>query len=185
MDVSNDEVKQLLKKDLEDGIYNLGELIVPQTFTKVSVINNKVVWEEININGRRIPLADIRQSMLEEHKPFMRLRTDEEFESLGRDEIIRDLMKIHEFHINDNELDTLTLLERLMKFERTRNLMTWHDCSTVSNHSHFLMMVSAMYDPAVYFTDDEFYEKNKEKVQVQANVERPHLYIFAILRGTY
>ena len=72
----------------------------------------------------------------------------------------------------------LLLLQKLKSFERTRNLMLWHDGSTVSNHSH-LMVVSSMYDPAIYLNDVEFYAKYKYSVNVQSIVERPNLYILA------
>ena len=45
------------------------------------------------------------------------------------------------------------LKELRKKLECTRRLMFWHDGSTLVNHSHILMTVSALYDPAVYITD--------------------------------
>ena len=42
------------------------------------------------------------------------------------------------------------LKELRKKLECTHHLMFWHDGSTLSNHSHILMTVSAMYDPALY-----------------------------------
>ena len=37
--------------------------------------------------------------------------------------------------------------------------MFWHDGSILANHSHILMTVSAMYNPAVYITDQEYFKK--------------------------
>ena len=178
IDESNEQVKEKLKQELLDGNYNIGELIVPQTYTKVTVINNKVLNEEIKIEGRKIPLYDIRRSILQEQKELMRLCSDNEFEKLSRAEIVDNLTVINEFNTSDNEIDTETLLNRLKNFERSRNLMMWHDCSTISNHSHFLVMVSTIYDPAVYLTNEEYFIKSGQKVNVQATIERPHLYIF-------
>ena len=54
--------------------------------------------------------------------------------------------------------------------------MFWNDRSTLANHSHILMIVSAMYGPAVYITDREYFEKHKKSLKVQAQVEKPYLY---------
>ena len=118
--------------------------------------------------------------MFTDHKNFMRLQSDSFYESLSRDDIIRELNRIEEY---DNQLhaesSNETLRQLLTKLERTRNLMFWHDCSTISNHSHFLVMVSAMYDKALYYTDAEYSQKYSENVNVQAEVEKPYMYIFA------
>ena len=54
--------------------------------------------------------------------------------------------------------------------------MFWHDGS-LANHSHILMTVSAMYDPAVCVTDQQYFKKHKESLNVQAEVEKPYLYL--------
>ena len=42
------------------------------------------------------------------------------------------------------------------------------------------MAVAAVYDPEVYFGDEEFFEKkNKRMINIQAEVEKPYLYIIA------
>ena len=143
------------------------------------MVDNQVITEEIKIEGRKIPLYDIRVSMLQEQSKYMRLRSDEEFEKLPREEIIDNLKAINEYNIADSSLETEIILNRLKTFERTRNLMMWHDCSTISNHSHFLVMASAMYDPAVFLTSEEYFQKSGQKVDIQATIEKPHMYIFA------
>ena len=55
--------------------------------------------------------------------------------------------------------------------------MFWHDVSTLANHSHILMTVSAMYDPAVCVTDQQYFKKHKESFKVQAEVEKSYLYL--------
>ena len=34
--------------------------------------------------------------------------------------------------------------------------MVYHDSSTIADHTHFLVMASAMYDHAVYHTNEEY-----------------------------
>ena len=117
--------------------------------------------------------------MTTEHKKYMRQRTDDELSELNRDEIIENLQKIKEPTSDANDLTTQELLLISKKHERTRHLMFWHDGSSLSNHGHLLTMVAAMYDPAVFLTDEEYYNKYSSKCNVQAAVESPYLYIVA------
>ena len=71
------------------------------------------------------------------------------------------------------------LKNKLKKFERTCNLMFWHDGCTISNHSHILVMVSCLYDPAIFLTDEEYSKSNGVLANLQAIVEKPFLYILA------
>ena len=57
--------------------------------------------------------------------------------------------------------------------------MFWHDGPSLSNHSYILMMVAVMYDPAIHLTDLEYKEKYGININVQASVEKPHLYLLA------
>ena len=166
-----------MKEELIKGTYTIEELIVPQKFYKLVLVDNKVVIEEVIVSGRKIPLYDIRKSLLQEQKIYMRLCSNEEFQKLTREEIILNLKSINEFEISEEKLDTEILLNKLINYERCRNLMMWHDCSTISNHSHFLMTVSTMYDPAVYLTSAEYFQKTGKKIDMQATIEKPNLYI--------
>ena len=99
---------------------------------------------------------------------------------MSRQEVITSLKSIHEFTETDNNITAIELVSRLKRFERTRHLMTWHDCSTIRVHSHFLIMQSTtMYNTAVFCTNQEYYDKYHQHVDVQATVEQPELYIFA------
>ena len=179
IDESNEEVKKKLKQDIIDGKINIGELIVPQSYTKVTMVNGEIKTEEISIEGRKIPLNDIRRSTLLDHKKFMRLRSDIDYAKMSREEIKSALTSIGEYFDDDINNNSDILLERLKCFERTRNLMIWHDCSTISSHSHFLITVSSIYDPAVYYTTKEYFEKFKKSVDIQATIEKPTVYILA------
>ena len=67
--------------------------------------------------------------------------------------------------------------ERLKAMERKRHLMIWGDNSTLLNHGHLLLTVNSVYDEALYFTNEEMKAKGKGDIDVQAVVERPHVYI--------
>ena len=62
------------------------------------------------------------------------------------------------------------------KVQKIYKLTVWHDCSTIAGHSHFLVMVSAMYDPEVYHTNEEYQNLYSVNIDVQAIVENPYLY---------
>ena len=68
---------------------------------------------------------------------------------------------------------------RVKDLERTRHFMIWHDLSTVANHSHLVFMVSCLYDPACFYTDAEFEQLNRKRINIQAKVESPSVYIVA------
>lgn len=53
----------------------------------------------------------------------------------------------------------------------------WHDHSTLSNYGHMLFCLREMYDPAIHLSDAEARAKLGKQVDVQASVEKPHLYI--------
>ncbi|XP_047134481.1 uncharacterized protein LOC101239424 [Hydra vulgaris] len=179
MEVSNKVLKDKLEQDIEKGKYRIGKLIVPKTFTKTVCKNNSLVTEEFLVSGRKLSIDDIRADMYENHKAFMRLTTDQEYLALSRETIIDGLKRIDEFNDDYENRSVLHLRETFKKFERTRHLMFWHDGSSLSNHGHILMLISVMYDKAIFFNNDEYYEKYGVKINIQAIVEKPFLYILA------
>ena len=74
--------------------------------------------------------------------------------------------------------------ERLKGIERTRHLKLWHDQSTIANHRHLVFMVSCIYDPMMYYTNDEYFSKYNKIVDVQAAVESPEIYMIARSGGS-
>lgn len=46
------------------------------------------------------------------------------------------------------------ITERQKGFLRT--LAKWHDSSSISSASHFLVMLSTVYDPAMFYTNEEY-----------------------------
>ena len=111
----------------------------------------------------------------------MRLRSDNDYSKLRREDIIKQLCKINKFNFTDSDKNTDILKNRLKKIERTHNLIFWHDGSTIYlySHSHILAMVSCLYDPAVFLTNEEYSKSNGVLVNFQAIVEKPFLYILA------
>ena len=52
-----------------------------------------------------------------------------------------------------------------------------HDTSPICNHSHLLITINCCYDPAIFYTDQEYEEKYNKYVDVQACVEDRVWYI--------
>ena len=175
---TNKQVNEKLKQKILEGEYTLGELIVPQTYEKITMVNNQLVTEEVSVSGRKIPLSEIRKTMLNEHTKYMKLQSDEKFDEMSREDIVKSLKEINEYKREYESVDVESLLDILKNMERRRNIMMWHDCATISNHSHFLVMASTMYDQAVHLTNEQYHQKFGQHVDVQATIEKPFLYIF-------
>ena len=137
---SNEELMSQVKKQVDEEVYTLGELIVPQKFEKLTMIDNKLQTEEIEVEGRKTPFDVIRKKINIKHEKYMKIHSDEEL-----------LKKINEFNKSEDKCNIEELRKKLCQFERTRHLMLWHDGSTLSNHGHLLMMVCVIYDPAIYY----------------------------------
>ena len=156
----------------------MGLPIVPQTFEKISVKDNKIATEDTVTEGRKVPLKEIHSKMLKDHQNYMRVYSDQHFIA-DKEQMLEFLKKYNEYYPH---FDTLSVNEICFKLDvlmQTRNLMFWHDGSSISNHSHLMIMVSCMFDPVVYLTDDEYFKIHGKPVNVQSIVEKPYLYILA------
>ena len=105
--------------------------------------------------GRKEPLELIRKAFLRKHKKYMRLKHDDFYASITREQLAKELERINE-KINCSKMDMQQSITYLKRLNRQRHISFWHDGSTVSNHSHLLMMVSCLYDTAIYLTDSEY-----------------------------
>ena len=63
--------------------------------------------------------------------------------------------------------------------KRTRYFAFWDDGSTTGNHSHLLITVNVLYDPASFLSDEEYYLKYKKNINIQATTEKSQLYLLA------
>lgn len=78
---------------------------------------------------------------------------------MSKEDVVKQLKNMSELKPDDENLDIDILKERLMKLERTRHFIFWHDGSTISNHGHLLMMVTCLYDQAIHLNDDQYEKK--------------------------
>ena len=132
-DVTNVEVKKDIGKKIQSGIYNAGEIIVPQKFRKLVFDGTTAKLKEYEVGGRKIPLHEIRMNQYEKRKIFHRLFRGAEIDSLTRSDIVKELDRLDE-HL---KLDTEILRKKFLKLNTSRYLQFWYDGSCISNHSHF------------------------------------------------
>ena len=89
----------------------------------------------------------------------MRIFPDDFYDKTPRTKIIEELQRIDAFSPSMNDLSDTVLSSKLKQLQRTRHLALWHDGSTLSNHSHLLMMVNILYDSAIFYTPEEYKQK--------------------------
>lgn len=95
---TNASLKKKLAEAIKSGHINIGKPVVPQTFKKTTIKDGELVEEEITVNGRKIPLKDIREKLLNKYNSYMReIKTDEEYESLSHSEIVELLKRLQEY----------------------------------------------------------------------------------------
>jgi len=172
----------MLKLKIQRGEYTVGELVVPRKYEKLVIDKEgNIVKTEFVVEGRKQPLEEIRKRMIEKHRNYMRQHEDNYYDEMQRIQVAQRLEELGEFEDEEG----LTLMRKKLKaFERSRNLLVWHDHSTVANHGHLVFMVSAVYDPALYLTPDEYHRLTGFAIDVQAEVERPEIYIVGRCRST-
>ena len=86
----------------------------------------------------------------------MRIKTNDFYENITEEELKAEFSRINEkFSLKTPRRQ---LIAKLKNFHRQRFLVCWHVTSSVSNASHLLVMFSLLYDPAVFYTDKEYYD---------------------------
>ena len=163
---------------LEAGEYTIGELVVPKQYKKLVLTSEGTLKEvEFTVSGRKIPLTEIRKRELNrcEQLGVVRDHTNDDYAQMSDDQISQRLRVLgDEGHLRDTPGQRR---ERLIKSERTRQLMIWGDGSTILSHGHLLYLIQCLYDRAFYYSSAEMREKGYGDIDVPALVERPHIYI--------
>ena len=96
-----------------------------------------------------------------------------------KDQMFQFLKKYNEYYPHFDALSVNEIRRKLDLLVQTQNLMFWHDNSSISNRSQFMVIESCMFDPVVYLADDEYLEIHGKHVNVQSIVEKPYFYILA------
>ena len=168
-----EEQKQLILS----GELNIGEPCAPFHLTK-SVVTNEgdVEFHDVEINGRKIPLHDIRIELLRKHEKYMRLQTNEQISCMSREGIVSAITSIyHEPSPNASLVDLQATLQRM------RTLAMWHDHSTILQTGYILFAVWVVYDPAMFYSQAEWQQQQtgQSGANIQSLVEEPVIYMIA------
>ena len=67
--------------------------------------------------------------------------------------MLQFLRHINEYHPSFDKLSEAEFSNKITAIKQTRNLMFWHDGSSISNHSHLMIVVACILGPTVYLTD--------------------------------
>ena len=132
------------------------------------------------MQGRKQPLEEIRKKTLQMHEKFMKSKPNEYYAEMSREEVTKQLKKLNEFSQDDG---LIKMRKKLQRMSTIRHLQIWHDHSTLANTGHIIFTVNCLYDPAIYMTDEEYKEAAGKVTNVQAEVEKPHVYIVARCRS--
>ena len=136
--------------------------------------DGNITKTEFVVEGRKQPLEEIHKKTLKLHEKLMRIKPDEFFDEMPREQVVPRLKEMNEYYENDG---LMKMRKKNEKMEQTRHLQTWHDHSTLANHGHILFMVSCHYDPAVNLTNLEYKLETGQEVAIQTEVEKPEIYI--------
>ena len=61
---TNEEMKENLRKKIEDGTYNIGDMIVSPKYQRRVLNGDKIEKEIVEISGRKINIFDVRKTIL-------------------------------------------------------------------------------------------------------------------------
>ena len=77
----------------------------------------------MHVSRRKIDLESIPIDIYIQQKKFMRLRSDNNYSKVSKEDTIKQLHRINEFDVTNIHKNTDILKNKLKNFERTRNLM--------------------------------------------------------------
>ena len=138
-------------KLIESGELSIGEPCTRYTITKSTVTSTgDIKVESRSIYGRKIPLLDLRKSLLAKHEKYMRISMPQAHAGTGANETC------------------------------TRHLALWHDHSTILHTGYILFAIWILYDPKVFMTESEYYTLSGQQISnLQEVIEEPVIYMIA------
>lgn len=92
----------------------------------------------------------------------MRLHTDDEIDNMPAELIFIASVFHHEF----DQSESVEEMRKTIKFQRTRNLVLWHDHATLLNLG-CIITVHVAYDPAMFFTEDEYADLGGDEAEAK------------------
>lgn len=157
--------KQQVMRKIESSEIDLGDPVVPTLVRsfKYNKKENVVVESQSTFSARKISLLNIHKKLLKKHEQLGIIRRP------NVDSPTNQQLDVPSESESQPEPEPIKL---------SRNLKIWHDHSSVGGHGHFLVLVSVLYDPAIFLTQEEVEKNLKKDFDVQSTVEAPEIHIF-------
>ena len=169
--------KQKVANKVTSGEIQIGRGVVQTSYSSYAIDPSTLSISETTkqTSAREIPIIHIRQKLLEKHEKLgiIRNNPDNYFASLSEEDTKSRLTELGEY---DSQMTIQEAQHKLKSICRTRHFKVWHDHSEIAGHSHLLVLVSAVYDPAFYFTSTEMSQKGVQ-IDVPTIVETPEVHI--------
>ena len=160
---------------ISSGRFTLGDECAPYTITKYTMVNGVMTPHDIQIQGRKVPLKQIRQKLLHKQLKYMRLTPESTITTMTRPELTKRL------RVKCDGKSVEELRDLLRQAQKSRSLCMWHDHATILKMGFVMVTVHIMYDPVVFYTDEEYQQLNPgADVNVQAEVEQPEIHLLAL-----
>ena len=169
-------VKKSWRNMVESGQLSLGIPCAPFTLTHYVVHHGELVQQDTTIHGRKFPLKELRQKLLQNQEPFMRLSTDEEIQQMSLEDLHSTLQERGE------DMDSASMEDLRTKYknlQRSRTLALWHDHATILGLGMVMLMVHVVYDSMVFLTQSEYTSNQSEPINIQSTVELPVIHLLA------
>lgn len=167
-------VEAEIQSMISSGRFTLGEECAPYTITRYKLVNGVMTPYNIQVQGRKVPLTEIRQRLLQKQLQYMRLTPDSTVATMTRQELTKRL------NMRCDDKSEEELRELLHRLERSRSLCMWHDHATILKRSFMMVTVHVLYDPVVFYTEEEYQLlKPGADVDIQAEVEQPEIHLIA------
>lgn len=176
----NSLIRKEIQEKIDSGHFNLGVPVLETEYTKLVITSEgKIEKHPCKLTARKYP--EVRQKCLLKNEKYMCLRSDEEYDVLGAEDVKKRLISLNEMKACEVGYPD-ELRQHLKEVERTRHWLIWHDHARVASNGLFLFLLRELYDPAIHLTSKEFIAKNNltKKIDIQAEVEQPHLYMMGV-----
>ena len=162
------------------GELSIGEPCAPFCLTKSIITKDgNAKFRSVQICGRKIPLNDLRTTLLKRQEKYMHLYTDEQIHTMSEQDILAFMTMVHYQPTPNSSRDELQ--QAIKMLQRKRTLAMWHDHSTILQTHYILVAVWVLYDPTVFYTHDQWQNLHPQqgKVHIQSLVEEPVIYMIA------
>ena len=169
-------VEAEIKSMISSGRFMLGEECTPFKITKYTPVNGVMTPHDVFIHARKVSLRSLRQRLLQKQVKYMRLTPTSEVESMTRVQLTERLTALDCDGMSREEL-----CQQLINFQRSRSLCMWHDHATILKMGFIMITVHIMYDPIIFYTDEEFQQLNPgASINIQSEVEQPEIHLLSL-----